>query len=267
VLGVFPALLIAAGLLGLLDVIVSADVAAGARRQVIAALDAVLTDEAAPVVASVENLFFQRRGRLLTVATLGALVTLSGAFAVVIDALNDAYGATEDRSWVRRRLLGLITGVATVAAIVGALAVLVVGPLLGRGEELAHLIGLSTAFSFTWNVLRLPTVAVGLVLWTATLLHYAPNRAGRWRDALPGAVLSAGLWCAASIGFHLYLTVAAAVNPLLGALGGGIIVMIWVYLLCLALLLGGELNAALFRRRRIRPGPDPHVQAVQAADH
>jgi hypothetical protein len=36
----------------------------------------VLTEEAAPTVASVENLFESPRGQLLTVAALGALMTL-----------------------------------------------------------------------------------------------------------------------------------------------------------------------------------------------
>ncbi len=97
VLGIFPALLIAAGLLGVLDLLVGPDVAAAAKNQVVAALNGVLTNEAAPVVASVESLFESRRGQLLTVATLGALVTLSGAFAVAVNALNLAHGATESR--------------------------------------------------------------------------------------------------------------------------------------------------------------------------
>jgi membrane protein len=250
VLGIFPALLITAGLLGVLDVVVGPDVAAGAKEQVIAALNSVLTEEAAPAVASVENLFENRRGRLLTVATLGAFVTLSGAFAVAVNALNLAYGATEGRSWIHRRLLGLAVGASTVIAGTIALALLVVGPLLGQGQDLADLAGLGGVFTFVWNVLRLPALALGLVLWTATLLHIAPNRALRWRDALPGALLTTGLWLAASLGFHFYLVLAADANPVLGAFGGGVIVMIWVYLLSVALLLGGELNALRSVRRR-----------------
>jgi membrane protein len=201
-------------------------------------------------VASVENLFENRRGRLLTVATLGAFVTLSGAFAVAVNALNLAYGATEGRSWIHRRLLGLAVGASTVIAGTIALALLVVGPLLGQGQDLADLAGLGGVFTFVWNVLRLPALTLGLVLWTATLLHIAPNRALRWRDALPGALLTTGLWLAASVGFHFYLVLAADANPVLGAFGGGVIVMIWVYLLSVALLLGGELNALRSVRRR-----------------
>jgi membrane protein len=250
VLGIFPALLIAAGLLGVLDVVVGPGVATAAKDQVINALNSVLTKEAAPAVASVENLFENRRGRLLTVATLSALVTLSGAFAVAVNALNLAYGATESRSWIHRRLLGLAMGAATVVAGTIALALLVVGPLLGQGRDLADLVGLGAAFTFAWDVLRLPAVAVGLVLWTATLLHIAPNRAQRWRDSLPGALLTTVLWLAASVGLHLYLVLAADANPVLGAFGGGVIVLIWVYLLSVALLLGGELNALRCTRRR-----------------
>jgi membrane protein len=43
--------------------------------------------------------------------------------------------------------------------------------------------------------------------------------------------------------------VVAGRNPVLGAFGGGIIVMLWTYLLSLVLLLGGELNAVLHDRR------------------
>ena len=240
--------MIAVGLLGVLDVVVGADVAAGAQRQVVAALDAVLTDRGAAAVASVEDLFEQRRGGLLTVATAGALVTLSGAFAVVVDALNLAYDTVERRSWIHRRLLGLLMGVATVVAAVLALAALVVGPFLGGGARIASLVGLGSAFSAAWDVLRLPAVLLGLVLWAAALFRFAPNRRRRpWRHSLPGAVLTAVLWIAASAGLRLYLTVAAGANPVLGAFGGGVIVMTWLYLLSLALLLGGEWNATLER--------------------
>ena len=49
----------------------------------------------------------------------------------------------------------------------------------------------------------------------------------------------------ASGGFGLYLRTVGEGNPLLGVFGGGIVVLTWVYLLALALLLGGELNALL----------------------
>jgi len=249
VLGVFPGLLLAAGLLGVLGFFVGAGVAQRAQSTVVDALNLVLTDQASGVVASVAGLFETSRGQLLTFAALGALVTISGAFAVVIEALNLAYDTIERRSWIRRRLLGLVMGIATLIVAVLAVVVLVVGPFFGRGDDLASLVGLGAAFSFTWSVLRLPLLLFGLVLWAMALFHLAPNRDTRWRDAVPGALVTAVLWIVVTGGFHLYLVIVASTNPLLGAFGGGAILMIWIYLLSLALLLGGELNATLARRK------------------
>lgn len=252
VLGIFPGLLLGAGLLGVLDVLVGADLAAAAQRQVVDAIDTVFTEQAAGVVNSVRDLFEPDSGGLLTLAALGALVTLSGAFAVVIEALNLAYGVSDTRGWVRRRLLGLGLGIATVLALVLAVSVVVVGPFLGTGQQLADLVGLGSVFAAVWGALRIPLLVVGLALWATTLFHLAPHRRAPWRESVPGALLTTAWWIAASAGFHLYLTLAAGVNPVLGAFGGGAILMTWAYLLSVGLLVGGELNAVLYRGGRAR---------------
>ncbi len=245
VLSIFPGLLVAVSLLGLLEAVVGADVAGEAQARVVDGLRLVLTEQAADAVQAVEDLFETARGSLLTFAGLGALVTLSGGFAVAINALNLAYAVEERRSFVRRRLLGLGLALGTLVLLVLSLAVFVVGPLLGRGDRLADLLGLGAVFSFVWDVLRVPALVLVLVGWTATMYRVAPNRHTGWRDALPGAVLTTVLWLAASGGLRLYLELAADRNPVLGAFGGGIIVMLWAYLLSFAFLLGGELNAVL----------------------
>ena len=252
VLSSFPGLLVAATLLGLLDGLVGAEVADEAQSRVLDVLSLVLTDEADGVLASVQSLFEDSRGGLLTFATVGALVSLSGAFAVAINALNLAHDAAENRSWIKRRLLGLVMAVATLVLVVVSLMVLIVGPLFGQGPTLADLVGLGPVFVFVWDVMRLPVMAAVLLLWATAVLRLAPSKRLRWRDALPGALLAAVLWGAASAGFRVYLGFAASNNPVLGAFGGGAIVMIWVYLLSFALLLGGELNATRLQRRRNR---------------
>ena len=85
------------------------------------------------------------------------------------------------------------------------------------------------------------------------LLRYGPACRVPWREALPGALFTAALWLLATGGFRIYLEVVAGTNPVLGAFGGGAIVMIWVFLLSLGLLLGGELNAVLAERARPQP--------------
>jgi membrane protein len=229
--------------------VLGADVATEAQARVVDGLRLVLTDQASDAVRAVEDLFENPRGGLLTVATVGALVTLSGGFGVAINALNLAYDAEERRSFLRRRMVGLVLALGTLLLLVLSLTVFVVGPLLGRGEEIADLVGLGAVFTFTWDVLRLPLMVLVLIGWATTLYRVAPSRHIRWREGVPGALTATVLWVAASAALRLYLEVAADRNPVLGAFGGGVIVMLWVYLLSLALLVGGEINALLHERR------------------
>lgn len=245
VLSLFPGMLIAVGMLGFLDLLVGNDLAERAQQQTVEAADSLLTDQAEPVVESVQGVFAGRYGEVLTLSAVGALVTLSGAWAVLISALNLAYDVPEQRSWVRRRLLGLGLGMATLVVVALTLTVVVVGPLLGRGPELAESVGLRGAFGQFWNYGRIPVLFMVVVAWLLVVLRVAPNRRTAWRAALPGAVTTAVLWLLTTAGFRLYLMIIGESNPLLSAFGGGIVVMTWTYLLSLALLLGAELNAVL----------------------
>ncbi len=246
VLGVFPGLLMIAGVLGWLDSLLGTGTAARVESEVLDALRLVLTDEASGAIASVEQLFTDG-GRLLTVATLLALVSLSTGFATVVNALNLAYSVPETRGWWRRRFLGLALGVASVLLGALGLAAVVVGPLFGQGEALADLVGVEVDIG-VWQQLRWPAAFLALVLWATTLCHLAPARRTSWSSDLPGGVLTGVLWLAASYGLNAYLRLASGSNPVLGALGGGLILMIWIYLLSLALLIGAEFNAVLQAR-------------------
>lgn len=251
VLSIFPALLLAGGLLGALGRVAGSDVPDRSKSAVTRLLDAVLTDQASGTVHSVQSLLEHHHGGLLTTATIGAIITLSGAFAVVVEALNLAYDTDELRSWWHRRVLGLGIGLSTVVVVAVVLAAMVLGPLLGGGRELASTVGLGRTFTTGWHYLRLPVLLLLVTAWLAALFRYAPNRRTRWRSCLPGAVSTAVLWLAATAGFHYYLRLLGDRNPTLSAFGGGAIVMVWVYLLSLVLLAGGELNATLHDRRHL----------------
>lgn len=243
VLAIFPGLLMMTAALGTAETLVGSNLAIQSKRRIVEFLDLILTDEAAGAIGAVESLFEQTRPSLLTVASFFALVGLSRSFGVVVGALNLAYGGSEKRSWLRRRLLGLGLSLGTLLLVLVTLILVVVGPLFGRGPEIAEIFGLDTAFVVAWSVLRWPVAFLMLVAWAATLFHLAPCKPlPRWRNELPGAVFTSVLWLVVSLGLNIYLRLAADANPVFGVLGGGLILLVWLYLLSVALLLGGELN-------------------------
>lgn len=257
-LSLFPGLLMLAASLGYLDALIGQDLAQEAKRAVLDFANLIFTQEASGAIEAVEGLFDSGQTGLLTVASVGALLSLSRAFSGVIDALNLAYDREERRSWWKRRLFGL--GFALGALVMGTvlLATVVVGPLFGHGDDIASLIGVEGGFAFLWRYARWPVAALAVVAAITTLYHFAPNK-GRtpWRADVPGAAVATGLSFLASFGVRVYVAIAGDTNPLLGALGGFSIILIWVYLLALSLLIGGEVNALLELRRGRRAGSEP----------
>ncbi len=262
VLTLFPALLVVAAVLGQLSTIIGGENARRVEQGVLDFLDELLTDTASPAIDTVRDLF-EGSGNALTIASLLALLSLSTAFSTLINTVNICYDVPETRGWWRRRWMGLLLGVGTV--LTGALAVtlLVVGPLFGRGEDVVARIGLDAEYSVLWSFARWPLAFLSLVLWATTMQHLTPARRERWRYDLPGGLLTAVLWLAASWGLNFYLETAVSASPVFGALGGGLILMAWFYLLCVAMLAGAELNAILLARRRHRLARREAAQAPE----
>jgi membrane protein len=214
-------------------------------------LGRLLTDQADGAIKTARDLF-RTGGNTLTLASVLALVSLAQAFAGVINTVTLVYDVHDRRGWWKRRGLGLVVGLGS--AVTGAVVVtlVVVGPLFGRGVDIVTGIGLDEAYVFLWSYLRWPVAIASLVLWATTLFHICPDRQGTWRQGLPGGLLTAVFWLAASVGFNVYLELVVRSSPVLGALGGGLILMTWFYLLCLGLLVGAELNAILLARKAAR---------------
>jgi membrane protein len=248
-LSVFPMLLALASALGSLERLVGREVARQAEEEILRAVRTVLGgDRGGDVVAAVEDLFAGTDGGVVTVGAVVAVWAASRGVAAVMRALDLVYDVEERRSYVAQRLVAV--GLALGSAVVGAamLGVIVLGPLLGTGREVADVLGVGEPFITMWDLLRWPTAILVLLAWAATVFHLAPNRRARWRREVPGAILSAVAWALASVGLRAYLEVAGAGNEVLGALGGSVVVIMWLYLLAIGLLVGGELNAELARR-------------------
>jgi len=249
VLSLFPGLLIVAALVGSLDIVAGPAAAVRAEAAVLDFLRSVLTDRAASVIRAVRDLFDRQQGAVVSWAVLVNFWALAAGFATVIRALDLAYGLREKRSWWSVQLTALLLALGTVAMIALVVGMVVIGPFLGHGRSLAERLGLGGKFTFAWDWLRGPLSFAMLTLWLATIYRLGPNHRAPWARGLPGAVVAGLFAIFASLGLRLYVNAAAGINQIFVVLGGGLILLLWVYLLSLALLVGGEVNAILAGRR------------------
>lgn len=248
VLSVFPGLLMLAAAIGSIDTLAGSDLAARSQQVVLGFLRDILTDRAGGAIRATEGLFEEERGGLLTFGAITALYALTRGFTAMLRALDVAYDVAPDRHWLRARLKAMLMALGGLVIAIGALGMAIAGPELVQ----TRFVGVA------WIWLRWPAAALLLAAWALLVFHYGPARRTSWQSDVPGAVVSTGLWLLASLGLRLYLDVASAGNQIFGLLGGGLIMLVWLYLLSLGLLVGAELNAILAEmkeEREVQPVP------------
>ena len=198
-----------------------------------------LTDSAVQtvIVPTIEEVL---RGGRFDVISLGFVLALwsgSRALNVFVDTITIMHGLGGQRGIVTTRALSF--GLYLLAMVVGVLALplVVAGPrLVGRvlPERLDGLL------VFYW-----PVVVVLCVCFLATLYHVSVPVRTSWRFNLPGATFSLVAWIVGSYVLRWVLTVTSGQSAsIYGPLAAPIAVLLWLYVLALAVLVGAAVNAA-----------------------
>jgi membrane protein len=255
VLALFPALIVAVALLGLVGLSPPA-------------LDSLLADVArsgsagtVDLVRRVMNSVLAARGHaaLLSVGLVISLWSASSYVGAFVWAVEHAYGVRPSRPWWWRLLLQLGLAVVLLALLALAAAVVVVsGP---AARWLGNLVGAGGAAVAAWSVLRWPLFALAAAGVFLLLYRFAPGRCRPvLRHLLPGAAVGVAVWLSISYLFGLYVAHFGSYNRTYGLLGGIVAFLVWLWLLNLSLLIGTEVNDGLEQRRQgaaiVAPGPE-----------
>lgn len=246
-LSLFPALLTIAAGLGALDNLFGSELLARSGREVIAVIETFLTDKASGTADAIEALFEGGSGGVFSFGVVAAVWSASRGMSTVTQTLSQIYDVEDTRSRLRTRLMSVSLALASVVLIVVTLTTLVVGPLFGAGRHLARWVGFDEAYGAIWQWTGLPVAFLVSLGWAAVVFHSVPHRHSGWGPHLGGAALTGVLWLLVSAGLRLCLALFGG-NPIFGVLSGALVVLLWLYLLSLSLLLGGELNAVLAHR-------------------
>jgi membrane protein len=211
------------------------------------ALESIMPSDAFKLLTDQMPLILQHsKGGLLTFGVIATVWAASSAVVSLMDGINRAYEVTERRSFVHRRLvsLGLLFAL-TALTIVGT-------GLLVNGGDLAQMA--AKDYGATW-VVTVGTVA-GVVLGIALIVlgleviyYFAPDKhIIPWYWATPGSIAATIIFGAVSFGFSEYLHISNAYSKSdYGSFGAVIVLMLWLYFLGLAILIGGEINCQIMK--------------------
>ena len=185
-----------------------------------------------------------------------ALYSASSGMVAVQDGLDKAYDVPESRKFIKKRAVGLLLTLAALVLGGIATALLVFGQPLG--EPLAEVLPLGGAFTIVWTVVRWVVTVLAVMTLFSIFYRMGPNRKAErsgWFSI--GSVVAAVIWLTASLGFSFYVSsFGGSYAETYGSLAGVIVLLLWLFLSALALLIGGELNAVMERRRGRLPSQD-----------
>jgi membrane protein len=179
----------------------------------------------------------------LSVGLLLALWAGSNVFTALEATLNDAFGITAERSFVKKKAIavGMLAGCAVLFLAGSAV-------LLGGGR-ISGALGLGATGQTVWSILQVP---LGFALITATfwLIYYVlPNKDQRRckKTLLKASAIAAVLFVAASLAFRVYMANFGSYSATYGLLGTIIVLLLWMYVTSLVILLGGEVASEMER--------------------
>ena len=192
-------------------------------------------------------------GFTLIIGLATAIWSASGYVTAFGRAMNRIYEIDEGRGFVKLRGTMLAVTVASLIIVALLAAMLVIsGPV---AEAVGNVLGLGGVALTVWNIAKWPVI-VALVIVVIAILYYAtPNvRQPKFRWMSLGSLIALLVFVVASVGFGFYVGNFSNYNKTYGAIGGVIVMLLWLWILNMSLLFGAEFDAEMERGRQLQAG-------------
>jgi membrane protein len=192
-------------------------------------------------------------GLTLVIGLGTALWSASGYVGAFGRAMNRIYEVDEGRAFVKLR--GTMLAVTLLAVVIVAL---LAGMLVLSGpvaEAVGGLIGLGGVFLTIWDIAKWPVMVALIIVIIAVLYYATPNvKQPKFRWMSMGSGIALFIFLLASLGFGFYVGNFGNYNKTYGALGGVIVMLLWLWILNMSLLFGAEFDAETERGRQLQAG-------------
>jgi membrane protein len=191
------------------------------------------------IVPTVDDVLGNGRSDVISIGLLVSVWSGSRALNVFVDTISIMYGQSGVRGIIRTRLLSL--SLYFISILIGAIVIplVLIGPSL-VAELLSSRLGFLAALYW-------PVVVVMTTASLTTLFHISTPRRSPWVRDVPGAALALTIWVLSSLFLRIYLgnSIGGSSRSIYGPLAAPIVVLIWLYFLAIAFLIGAALNAAM----------------------
>jgi membrane protein len=239
ILSLPPLIFAVAGAIGFVTSQIDPDVIRQLREELLTLANQVLT----PVVVesviqpTLDDVLAGGRFDVISIGFLLSLWSGSRALNVCIDAIAIMYGHQGHRHFVRSRALAFLLYLIFMLVGVVLLPLVLVGPNIVHNLLPGPLEWLAALY---W-----PIVLAGSGFFLAALYDLSLPRHYRLRAGFPGSAVVLLIWVGGSIALRWALGVSAETPSIYGPLAAPIALLLWLYLISLAVLIGAAINSAI----------------------
>jgi membrane protein len=257
-----PLLLGLVGMLGYFTGVLGEETVAQIRRKIVELAETALASDVVRqlIIPTLDDVLQDGRFELISLGFLLSLWSGSRALNVCIDTVTIMYGLGGRRGIVKTRVLSFSLYIVALIGGVFVAPLVLVGPTF-----VARILPdeASVLASLYW-----PVVTVLSAAFLTTLYHVSvPVRVSWWRET-PGAVLALLGWLLGSYLLRLIIAASVGGQSIYGPLAAPIVLLLWLYLLAIAVLIGAAFNAAIDQRWPSgRNGDRPPTQPPDGAAH
>lgn len=178
------------------------------------------------------------------VVPISALLTLWSAgkgIQGLTNGLNTIYHVDETRNYIISRIRSAFYTLLFIVAIVSTMVLLVFGNKI-QGTLILHVPVIARITNSIMNMRTTISLATMSLIFLM-IYKFLPNRKASFKSQLPGAVITAIVWSAFSLGFSFYLDHFGNFSDMYGSLTTIILIMLWMYFCMHIILIGAEINA------------------------
>lgn len=172
-----------------------------------------------------------------------AIWVASSGFRAVIKGVNKAYNLKETRSYIKRTIIAYISTIIFALSIIATLIVLVFGKVIG--DYILNFLPIGNVVMYIWNGLRYLIIIILLTIIFAAIYKFTPCKRLKWREVMPGAILSAIGWIISSLAFSFYINNINNYSRFYGSLAAVFILMLWIFITSIFIIFGVEVNSVL----------------------
>jgi membrane protein len=241
ILSIFPALLVVTTVLALSP---ETDTLRGDLRL---AFSSILP----PDTMSLVQAYFQTNHALsVRIVITSIFVTIAAATGVMLSLMEGfrrAYKLPrgEWKFW-KERVIAVLLVPGTLVPMIFATILVAFGHVIERwmidvaGHELRFWL------IFFWRIARWGLATATSVAVLGVIYHFGTPGPRPWKHVMPGALMATVTWFLVTLLYGWYVTRHADYSIVYGSLAAGIATLVWLYMVCISILMGAEYNAQIY---------------------